>query len=494
VSGMKGPLLPAEDRTIVARATPDGEAGLAVVRLSGPQAVAIARRVFACKAFQERSLSHRAYLGLAVWPETPGHEEPGLQPGYAGDPRQAGDVLDEVIVLPMLAPRSYTGEDTVEFFCHGGHVPARRLVEACLAAGALAAGPGEFTRRAFLNGRLSLDQAEAVGDLIRARDDLAASAALQQLRGGLDRELEEITTPLRGLLVALEGSLEFSEDEDIEVPREELLHILSLAQGRIEVLLALARAGRHLREGVQVVLVGAPNVGKSSLLNALTGEERVIVDHEAGTTRDVVSVPVSRPEGRFVLNDTAGLREEGNRVERLGMERTRKAIATADIVLQLREAGERDIDASAPQPELQDADPDRTPSGAVILHVLTKADRLTDTERERVMAGHQDIITSAVDGSGLQDLWKRLEKIAGLEDMKKAAELGVYLNERHQHRLMYCLGDLKGLLRACEDSRAGDEVVASLLASILTGLEEISGRVFTEHLLDDVFSRFCVGK
>jgi tRNA modification GTPase len=195
-----------------------------------------------------------------------------------------------------------------------------------------------------------------------------------------------------------------------------------------------------------------------------------------------------------VLHDTAGLREEGNRVERLGMERTRRAVSGADIVLQLREAAAGNAGGAPPGPGTQAVAPVQLPAGAVVLDVLTKGDLLTLAERERTRARDRAIMTSAVDGSGLQVLWRRLEAAAGLDDMKKAAELGVFLNERHQYRLMHCLEDVRELLQVGDDPSTGDEVLASLLAGILTGVEEISGRVFTEHLLDDVFSRFCVGK
>jgi tRNA modification GTPase len=477
--------------TIVAVATPPGEGGLAVVRMSGARAVEIANAVFRNREFHRDCRSHRAYYGAAVWPES---KAGGSFPGAAG--RQAGALLDDVVALPMLAPRSYTGEDTVEFFCHGGRVTARVIVEACQAAGARAAGPGEFTRRAFLNGRLSLDQAEAVADLIRAEDELAAAAALEQLRGGLDRELTGIEKPLRDLLAELEGSLEFSEHEEIAIPQNRIAGALAEALTRLRDLSALSVAGRYLRRGVHVVLLGAPNVGKSSLLNALLGRERVLVDHEPGTTRDVVSETITRDDCRFIFFDTAGLRREAGRVEAMGIEKTLQVAADADIVLALQEAPAgpeaedgRPVDAEAVFPC-----PVMNRSGCVVLPVWTKID-LVQTERDHVASpGGEALPTSAVKGWGLEELWLRIQETVDRERMRQVAAMGVFLNDRHRDKLGRCEDQLRELQDLLQSGDPGQEVIATLLATTLAELGEVSGRVFTENLLDDVFSRFCVGK
>jgi len=467
--------------TIVALATPAGESGLAVVRLSGPEAVRITGTIFRCDGFAGEVQTHHAYRGVVIWPGSspPGH-------------REAGAAIDEVVVLPMLAPASYTGEDVVEFFCHGGRMPARLVVEACLLCGARAAGPGEFTRRAFLNGKLSLDQAEAVADLIHAEDELAAAAALRQLQGGFDRELDAIEGPLRELLAELEGSLEFAEEERIEIPPARQVQVIKDALSRLEYLLDLAPAGRHLREGVQVILAGPPNVGKSSLLNALLGEERVLVDHEPGTTRDVVTGRRRRGGVLFVLHDTAGLRPDGGRVEKMGMELTEKACAEGDIVLLLQEAGlagagEDGMSAGWPESE-----------GQTVFRVWTKVDLVPELNEE---AGPGEAtVTSAVTGFGIEELWDRILAAADRDRLKEVSSLGVLLNSRHQSKLIRCRERLADLVvdlnrEAPGGSRGpGEEVVATLLAGILAELGEITGRVFSEGLLDEVFSRFCVGK
>lgn len=448
-----------DGRTIVAVATAEGRGGLAVVRLSGPDAVAIAREVVAGPVLDHPVESHRARLATVRWPAGSGAEDP------------RGD-LDQVLVLPLLAPASYTGEDTVEFSCHGGAMPARLVVAACVAAGARPATAGEFTRRAFLNGRLSLDQAEAVADLIAADHAPAARAALAQLRGGLRRRIEGIERPLRELLADLEGTIEFGDEDGPARDPTAVAATLDASEAAVAALLDLAPAGRLLRDGVQVVLVGAPNAGKSSLFNALVGEERVIVDPSPGTTRDAVSAVVTWDGVRIVLHDTAGLRETTDAVEAKGMARTAAELAAADIVLWLRP-----VDDPTAMPLPADAD------ALAVLTVATKTD-LGDP-------ADADLATSSLTGEGIAALRAAIVATAHQAGLEAAGAAGVMLNQRHQAQL---LAVREGLASVREALPAGDEVVASLLAAVLRDLGELSGRVFTERLLDDVFGRFCVGK
>lgn len=459
------------DDTIVAVATAEGQGGLAVVRLSGPAALPIARRIVAGNALAEPVASHRARLAVLRWPL----EEMPVA-GFSGVVAP-GQELDEALVLPLLSPHGYTGEDTVEFSCHGGWVPARLVAAACQAAGARAAGPGEFTRRAFLNGKLSLAEAEAVADLIQAEHAAAARAALAQLRGGLEREIASVADPLRALLVALEGAMEFADEEDPGPPAAEIAGVVTAGLARSGDLVALAGAGRRLREGVQVVLAGPPNVGKSSLFNALLGENRVLVDAEAGTTRDVVTARAVRAGLLYVLHDTAGLREDGGRVEQLGMRRTEHAVAAADVVLQLTA-----VDESA-------AADIAAPAGSALVKVVTKCDTQPGA---RIPAAA--VATSSVTGAGLEELWRRIEREAAATNLHSAAARGVLLNARHLARLQACRGHLEDLANTLRAGPVTPDIVATTLRLAVLELDEISGRVFTETLLADIFARFCVGK
>ncbi|MBU0741250.1 tRNA uridine-5-carboxymethylaminomethyl(34) synthesis GTPase MnmE [bacterium] len=447
--------------TIAAVATPEGEGGLAVVRLSGPRALEFASALLSDGRDRADLRSHRAFLGVPRCP-------------------RSRDELDETLVLPMMAPNSYTGEDTVEFYCHGGRLPARLVTEACLELGARPAGPGEFTRRAFLNGRLSLDQAEAVADLIAAESRLAAKGALRQLRGGFRRRMESLEKPLLGLLAELEGGLEFGEEDELEVTGERIAGALADALDGVDRLLSHARAGRQLREGVQVVIVGEPNAGKSSLFNALLGEPRALVDHEPGTTRDVVAARLRHRGGTFNLHDTAGLREDGGRVETMGVERARGAARSADLVLQVVDlvAGKR---GSRPDPD----------HAVPVLVVGAKADLVPEAGLRRVAPSV--IVTSARDGRGVETLKDAMHDAANAAQLEAAASLGVVLNLRHVHRLKDFRGHLEEL-RGVVGAGAAQEVICSLLHISLCELGEITGRVFTEKLLGEVFNRFCVGK
>jgi len=474
--------LKTDTATVVALATPEGEGGLAVVRLSGHEAVAIARRVAPFFGADAEIQSHRAVHGHVIWP--PGDRAAARAPvGIV-----PGDALDEVVVLPMLAPRSYTGEDTIEFFCHGGRMPGRLVTAACQAAGAVAAPPGEFTRRAFLNGKLSLDQAEAVADLIAAADPLSAKAALRQVRGGLDAQIAAIEGPLHLLLADLEGSLEFVADERVGPPRAEVARRLRAAAQTIDRLISLVPAGRQVRDGISVVLVGPPNAGKSSLFNALLGEDRVIVDPEAGTTRDVVTATLRHEGLSFVLHDTAGLHPDGGRVERAGMQRTVASLRGADVVVNLTEAS---VLAATDTDNRRDVDENRQ---AAVIEVATKIDLLDERESGRLAGSNDLVMTSSVTGVGLAELKARLIAAAEQERIQEAIALGVLLNARHQDRLEACRTDLDELITQVESRYPGDEVVASMLGTTLSVLGEISGRVHTENLLATIFDRFCVGK
>ncbi len=454
-----------ETTTIVALATPAGEGGLAAIRLSGPDAFAIAKRVFQGDGFGDDPAPRRAVYGILSWPT-----------GGVTDGNKAGSPIDEVLVLPFRGPHSYTGEDTIEFFCHGGRMVTQAVVSACRAAGAEPATAGEFTRRAFVNGKLSLAQAEAVADLIQAQSELSARAAVRQLLGGLDHQLAAIEAPLLGLLSQVEGSLEFVDEEEISVARDEILAVLGDGVARMDRLVAMAPAGRFLRDGIHVVLAGPTNVGKSSLFNALLEDDRAIVDEEAGTTRDVISGRTQRGGSVYVFHDTAGLRRDPGRVEEMGIARTWRQVAEADIVLDLAVAGE-------------EAEGLAHDGAAPVIRVFTKQDLVSG-----FVAPEGASLLSSTSGAGVAELWQAIEAVVAGFQLEEAISLGVVLNERHLHKLTLCRRDLEALRYEVENHAPGDEIVGSLLSSILSGLGEVSGRVFTEHLLENIFRRFCVGK
>ena len=421
--------------TIAAISTPPGRGGVAVVRVSGPAAFAVATRLTGRPV--DASLAGRFFHAV-----------------FLKGRDSSGEALDDGLVLVFAAPHSYTGEDVVELQCHSGSVAPRRVLEACLAAGARLARRGEFTQRAFLNGRLDLSAAEAVIDLIDAKTDRAADEAMARLRGDASAAFEALYAAALDRSSRLEHALDFSEDELPPDFTENIVRDLDAHRVRIASRLATARAGRLLREGALVVLAGAPNAGKSSLMNALLGESRAIVSSAAGTTRDFLEEGVEIGGWPVRLVDTAGLRATDDVVEAEGVNRAEALIARADLVLAL--------------------DCDRP--GALRLHA--KCD----------LGQGEGLPVSAVTGEGLPELRAaiaaRLEQLAA----KGGEANGADVTTRQKAQLEIAAA---ALARA----DAADLVVAANeMRTAAEALGRILGKVYSDDLLDSIFSRFCVGK
>ena len=463
------------DETIAAIATAPGAAGLAVVRVSGTAALAVSGAVFRGATPLAAADGHTLHHGWAVWPERE-HER-----------------IDEVVAAVFRAPRSYTREDVVEFSCHGGAHIARCLLEALITAGARLARPGEFTLRAFLSGRLDLAQAEAVADLIHAETAAARELALGQLAGALSRRLGEIEESVVSLAAEVEARVDFAEDVGgVEVPPSVVAGIES-ADAALAALLERSDYARAVREGVRVPLIGRPNVGKSSLFNALVGEERAIVTPIPGTTRDRVSEQVEIAGIPVTLSDTAGLRDSADTVESLGIERTRAAMTESPLVLWV-------VDRSAALTELDRALA-RELAGRRILIALNKSDRPALASRAMIEtwldgAPLRIAEVSALTGAGLDTLRAGLAALLGggaarAEGALTAGALAAS-NARHVEALSRARAALG---RAREVAgRAPGEIVALELREALAGIAEVTGRTAGEELLDRIFERFCIGK
>jgi len=433
--------------TIAAVATPAGRGGIGIVRVSGPKTAHIAHAL------------------------TGGTPEPG-KVRYGPFRNAAGDLLDKGIVLYFRAPRSYTGEDVLELHGHGGPVVMQALLGAVLDAGARLAEPGEYTRRAFLNGRLDLAQAEAVADLIDAASHAAARSALRSLAGEFSAAIGALVAGLTELRALTEATLDFPEEELDPLHRSDAGARLVRLRGALEDALARSRQGSLLRSGVQVVLAGRPNVGKSSLLNRLAGEERAIVTPVPGTTRDALREPVQIDGVPILLVDTAGLRDSRDEVERLGMQRTEREMARADVVLVVLEAG------------ILQAPDQAVPEGARQLRVINKIDLLPEARPGR---SGDEVRVSAKTGAGLDALRAAILEAAGWQAHGESVFLA---RERH----------LRALARAREhlEAAAGRvsqwELFAEELRLAQEALGEITGQVSADELLGEIFSRFCIGK
>lgn len=466
--------------TIVAIATPSGEGGLAVVRLSGAAAFTLLDACFEPAGASPKRLS-----------EAPTHTL------HYGRIMIGGSPVDEVMVAVMKAPRSFTREDVAEVTCHGGSLPSRLVLEALLAAGARLAMPGEFTRRAFLNGRIDLAQAEAVADIIHSKTDSALRAANEQLAGSLSRKIQHARDDLLNALAHIEAHVDFPDEDIAPDTREALENRIQDCIRMIEALLETAAHGRILRQGIRTIIVGLPNAGKSSILNALLGHDRAIVSAIPGTTRDTIEETASIRGFPVVFVDTAGLRHASDSVEEQGIQRTRMALQTAELALIV-------IDASqAPSDQIAHIFSE-VPASASPLVVLNKCDlpRCFDVSS----LPHLPMVSvSCATGEGMESLKDAIRdaiaarahssgKAVGSGALSDAVPAsGVYVNARHQEALRRAELAAVRTLQALREG-ASLELVALDLRIALNALGEIIGETTTEDLLDRVFSQFCIGK
>jgi len=453
--------------TIAAISTALGESGIGIVRLSGPDSLAILRRLFLPKGGGKYPpfSSHRLRYGLIVDPVS-------------------GQTVDEVLAVYMRAPHTYTREDVAEIDCHGGPLPTQRVLALALASGARLAQPGEFTLRAFVNGRLDLAQAESVMDVVRAQTEASLRVAVGQLQGNLSQRVRSLRQDILSLLAYLTASVEFSEDEMPELAVQPRL--LALIE-KVKDLLETAEAGLIYRQGARVAIVGRPNVGKSSLLNALLRQDRAIVTPVPGTTRDTLEETANLKGVPVVFVDTAGITPTDDPVERLGVERSRQALGRADLVLLV-------LDASQPLQPLDLAlreDIGNRP----LLVVLNKSDLLSPTTQAEArdrLAADPVMLTSALTGAGLAELEEAIvAKVLGGAGLGASAVL--VSNPRHQGALARALEHLEDALDAY---RAGlpVDLLSIDLAAAADALGEVTGETVNEDLLDTIFSQFCVGK
>jgi tRNA modification GTPase len=445
--------------TIAALATPVGTSAIAVVRASGPDCAGLARAIFG---------------------ETP----PPRLAHHADYRDQAGATLDDVLVTFFAGPKSYTGEDTLEISSHGNPFIAQKILEDLLARGCRAAEAGEFTRRAFLNGRIDLSQAEAVMDLIHARSERALAAANQQLRGSLGRHLSVLTEKLLGMLARVEAYIDFP-DEDLPAEDRGIVRsgVEQVAAGA-ERLLATRHYGELLRDGIRTVIVGEPNAGKSSLLNRLVGRERALVSPEPGTTRDFIEERVIIGPHCLRLIDTAGLNPSPTPLEKLGMEKTLERAAEADLFLLV-------LDATRPHPALPAGLTARL-SAENALVVLNKMDLVTDQGDFQSFGDKEIVRVSAVTGSGFEALSGAVERRAEIFRRDQGDEI-IAINARHAAALAHAKNCLTAAL-ANLSAQGPVELLASDLRGALDALGEIGGRIDNERMLDHLFATFCIGK
>jgi tRNA modification GTPase len=444
--------------TIVAVATPSGRGALALVRLSGPDAFPIAGKHLHSLPSQPRVTQ--------------------LCTVCDGE-----EILDQALVTLFPGPGSFTGDDTVEFSTHGGYLVPSSLVAALISSGARQAMPGEFTRRAVLNGKLDILQAEAIGDLIDARSQTMKRTALGQLDGGLSRRLLQLTDSLIELEALIVYDIDFPEEDDGPIPREKVEKSAVEIVTSLKALLATAPAGELIREGAIVVIAGPPNVGKSSLFNALLGRSRAIVTEIPGTTRDALEAVIDSGEWPLRLVDTAGLRETEDRIERLGIEVSERYLIDAHVILACAETLES-LDHTVSLIARS--------TSAPILPIRTKADLVAQGDKS--VGLQPSIAVSAEKGWGLQDLLDAIDEVLRKEHGEILPDLPILTRARHRHALTVACSEIEQFHRAWREENLPATVASVHLRTAVSELEELIGTIEVEDVLDRVFSSFCVGK
>lgn len=452
------------DDTIVAMATAMGETSIHILRLSGSQAGDIIEKCFEPRNMKRWSLKENFTLNLGIF-------------------RDDAKVLDEVLVGRMLSPSSYTGEDVYEINCHGGTFIAQRILQACISHGAKLAEPGEFSKRAFLNGKMDLVQAEAVIDLISSRTETAANLALNQLSGGLSKKIINLREKILETFAFIEAGIDFPEDDVETLDRENLRTRVNEAQEESRHLLAGSKTGKILRDGLLTVIVGRPNVGKSSLLNALLREERAIVTDIPGTTRDEIRESVSVGGILLKLVDTAGICESNDLVERLGIERTWKALQKAELILLVVQAN---------LPLTKDELHILNMYAEKVIVVINKIDLLGDEILISEYNNAQWIPFSVLQHKGFEDLEVQIHSRVYQGEAVFTSD-SLLSNVRQISALERCDSALKQASESIESGMPWD-ILSIDLREALHYVSEITGHDVQESLLDDIFSRFCIGK
>jgi tRNA modification GTPase len=461
-------ILPQEE-TIAAISTPFGESGIGIVRISGALAEPIAKRLFKPKKNQSYFISHHFHHGEIIDP-------------------QNDHSVDEVLVVLMRSPKTYTREDIVEIQCHGGHFILQKVLELVLKQGARMALPGEFTKRAFLNGRIDLTQAEAVIDLIRAKTMASLDIASQQLRGWLYREMNHLKLKLFEHLVLIEAHIDFPEEEIEPISLVEMKQDLTGMIQKLDGWISSYEEGRVFREGISCAIVGKTNVGKSSLLNVLLKEDRAIVTPIPGTTRDVIEEVLNIYGIPVRLIDTAGLRRAKDSIEQEGVRRARQRVADADIVLLMLD-GSRELDSD-------DMEIFNETKGKKMVLAINKNDLLSKISLEDVKRRFQKdpiVSISALKNEGIDDLKKTIYSSLIQRDVRATPEHLIVANIRHKTALAQTRDNLSNALQGLEEGTSL-EFIAFEIRSSLDALGEMVGETAAEEVLNRIFEQFCIGK
>ncbi len=462
-------ILSREEETIAAISTPFGESGIGIVRMSGPMAESIVRGLFKAKRDQSLFISHHFHYGEII------------------DPRD-GHPVDEVLVVLMRGPKTYTREDIVEINCHGGYLVLQKVLELVLAQGARMAQPGEFTKRAFLNGRIDLTRAEAVIDLIKAKTMEGIDIANQQLKGSLYKEMTALKESLIEHLSLIEAHIDFPEEEMETIPQAEMRQNLHNSIQKLEEWISTYEEGRVFREGITCAITGKTNVGKSSLLNVLLRQERAIVTPIPGTTRDVIEEVLNIHGIPVRLMDTAGLRKAKDFIEQEGVRRAKERVADADLILLILD-GSRELD----EDDLEIILEIKEKKKVVIINKKDLPLKLSLEEIKKRFPEDPLVSISALKNEGVEDLKKAIYSSLIHRDIRVSPEHLIVANIRHKMLLTQIKENLSNALKDLEEGTSL-EFIAFEIRSALDALGEMVGETTTEEVLHRIFNQFCIGK
>lgn len=456
------------ETTIAAISTAMSASGIGIVRISGPEALEVVSRIYRSKGGKKKIKEVNTHT---------------IHYGYIYDNEE---LIDEVLVMVMHAPRTFTGEDTVEIDCHGGVYAMKRVLETVIKNGAKIAAPGEFTKRAFLNGRLDLSQAEAVMDVIQAKNEYALKSSMDQLRGSVHRAIQEIRSSLIYHIAYIESALDDPEHISLDGYPQELLKIVDKEQEEIENLLKTASDGKIIQEGIKTVILGKPNAGKSSLLNVLVGENRAIVTDIAGTTRDILEEYITLHGITLKMVDTAGIRETEDIVEKIGVGRAKDIAMDADLILYV-------VDSSTPLDENDEQIISMLEGKkAIVLYNKTDLSPVVDIQELKTRTGHSVIPISAKEETGIRELEEKIKSLFFSGSIIFNDE--VYItNARHKEALEEAASSLR-LVRQSIELGMPEDFFSIDLMNAYECLGRILGESVGEDLVNEIFSKFCMGK
>jgi len=458
--------------TIAAISTAMGNGGIGIIRMSGKEAFSILKKIYRNNKNEEIKIE-----------EIEGNT---IKYGFIID-SETGEKIDEVLVSFFKNPKSYTRENMCEINSHGGMTVEKQILEQCLKNGAILAEPGEFTKRAFLSGRIDLSQAESVVDLINSKTEKEAKASINQLQGDLSYKIKEIRNDLLDLMADIEATIDYPEYDIEDVTNNKIIKILEKTNQKLKALNASFRSGKILKEGIKTAIIGKPNAGKSSLLNKILKEERAIVSQIEGTTRDTIEEFVNINGIPLKIIDTAGIRDAQDEIEKIGVEKAIKVAKDAELILTII-----DNTKELTQEDLKILDLIKDKNAIILLNKIDIKDNQLEKRKEILETNKKVIKISAINGNGIEELYKEIEKLFNLEGIDTDKEI-IITNMRHKNQIELAMKNLDEAKNAIDNNLPVD-IISISIKQALEELGKITGENVTEDIINQIFSKFCLGK